>query len=190
MTTKRIILALTGASGMPYAVALAREIATNPATELHLILSDAATKVLELESDVSAAQLSALAAATYTQHDVAAGPASGSWRHAGMIVCPCSMASLAAIANGLGSNLIHRAADVTLKEGRRLVLVPRETPFNEIHLRNMLAAKQAGASILAACPGFYSRPRTIEDLAAFIAARALDLLDIPHGLGQRWKDDN
>ncbi|WP_243366219.1 UbiX family flavin prenyltransferase [Fundidesulfovibrio soli] len=190
MIVKRIVLALTGASGMPYAVALARAIASDPSCELHLILSDAAIKVLELESKVTAAQLIALASAAYTQHDVAAGPASGSWRHAGMIVCPCSMASLAAISNGLGSNLIHRAADVTLKEGRKLVLVPRETPFNEIHLRNMLAAKQAGASILAACPGFYGRPATIDDLADFIAARALDLLGIPHSLGKRWKDDN
>lgn len=173
---------------MPYAVALARELQTNSETEPHIILSDAARKVLELESEVGAEELTAMAHATYSQHDLAAGPASGSWRHAGMIVCPCSMASLAAIAGGLGSNLIHRAADVTLKEGRKLVLVPRETPFNEIHLRNMLAARQAGAIILPACPGFYNRPRTIEDIADFIAARALDLLDIPHGLGKRWKD--
>ena len=99
------------------------------------------------------------------------------------------MASLAAISAGLGSNLIHRAADVTLKEGRRLVLVPREAPFNEIHLRNLLAASQAGARILPACPGFYGRPRTIDDIADFIAARALDLLDVPHALGKRWQDD-
>jgi 4-hydroxy-3-polyprenylbenzoate decarboxylase len=188
MTTKRIVLAVTGASGMPYAVALARAIAADPSLELHLILSEAAKMVLELESDVQAPELEALASASYSQHDLAAGPASGSWRHAGMIVCPCSMASLAAIAGGLGSNLIHRAADVTLKEGRRLVLVPRETPFNEIHLRNLLAAKQAGAHILPACPGFYSRPQTIGELADFMAARALDLLDIPHNLGKRWQD--
>ena len=188
MTKKRIILAVTGASGMSYAVSLARELSTNPQFELHIILSDAAKKVLELESDVPAGELEALAHAAYSQHDLAAGPASGSWRHAGMIVCPCSMASLAAIANGLGTNLIHRAADVTLKEGRRLVLVPREAPFNEIHLRNLLAAKQAGADILPACPGFYGRPTTIKDLVGFIAARALDLLDVPHNLGKRWKD--
>lgn len=188
MTAKRIVLAVTGASGMPYAVALARAISADPGLELHLILSEAAKKVLELESDVQAHELAALAQASYSQHDLAAGPASGSWRHAGMIVCPCSMASLSAIANGFGSNLIHRAADVTLKEGRRLVLVPRETPYNEIHLKNLLAAKQAGADILPACPGFYSRPQTIGELADFIAARALDLLDIPHNLGKRWKD--
>lgn len=189
MTRKRIILAVTGASGMPYALSLARELSRNPETELHLIVSEAAKKVLELESDTGADELAAMAHAAYSQNDLAAGPASGSWRHAGMIVCPCSMASLAAISAGLGSNLIHRAADVTLKEGRRLVLVPREAPFNEIHLRNMLAASQAGARILPACPGFYGRPRTIDDIADFIAARALDLLDVPHGLGKRWQDD-
>lgn len=188
MSIKRIVLAVTGASGMPYAVSLAREISGNPSLELHIILSEAAKKVLELESDIQAAELASMAKTAYSQNDLAAGPASGSWRHAGMIVCPCSMASLAAIANGLGSNLIHRAADVTLKEGRKLVLVPREAPFNEIHLKNMLAAKQAGAAILPACPGFYSRPRTIEELTDFVAARALDLLDIAHGLGKRWKD--
>lgn len=189
MTAKRIVLAVTGASGMPYAVSLARELSGNPGIELHLILSDAARQVLLLESDVTAEDLTALAHAAYSQTDLAAGPASGSWRHAGMIVCPCSMSSLSAISNGLGSNLIHRAADVTLKEGRKLVLVPREAPFNEIHLKNLLAAKQAGAHILPACPGFYSRPKTLDDIADFIAARALDLLDIPHGLGKRWKDD-
>lgn len=188
MSKKRIILAVTGASGMPYAVALAKEISGNSGLELHLILSDAAKTVLELESDVTAEKLITMAHASYSPNDLAAGPASGSWRHFGMIVCPCSMASLAAIANGLGSNLIHRAADVALKEGRRLVLVPRETPFNEIHLRNLLAAKQAGADILPACPGFYSRPQTIDDLTGFIAARALDLLGIEHTLGKRWKD--
>jgi 4-hydroxy-3-polyprenylbenzoate decarboxylase len=188
MSKKRIILAVTGASGMPYAVALAKEISRNADLELHLVLSDAARKVLELESDVSADELSAMAHTAYPQDDLTAGPASGSWRNAGMIVCPCSMASLAAIANGLGSNLIHRAADVALKEGRKLVLVPRETPLSEIHLKNLLAAKQAGAAILPACPGFYSRPKTIDDLAGFIAARALDLLDIPHAISNRWKD--
>lgn len=188
MSIKRIVLAVTGASGMPYAVTLAREISGNPELELHLILSEAARQVLAQESDVQADELAAMATAAYSQNDLAAGPASGSWRHAGMIVCPCSMASLAAIAGGLGSNLIHRAADVTLKEGRRLVLVPREAPFSEIHLRNLLAAKQAGAAIMPACPGFYSRPQTIGDLTDFVAARALDLLDIPHGLGKRWKD--
>lgn len=185
----RIVLALTGASGMPYAVSLARALSATPAVELHMIFSDAAKYVLALESDVSTRALKAMAVQVYDQTQLDAGPASGSWRHGGMVVCPCSMASLAAIANGLGSNLIHRAADVCLKENRRLILVPRETPFSEIHLKNMLAAKQAGATILAACPGFYGKPKTLDELTDFIAARVLDLLDIPHNLGKRWKDD-
>ena len=143
MQTKRIVLAMTGASGMPYAISLARALSATQGVELHLILSDAARQVLEIESTMQADELVALAARSYHPADMAAAPASGSWRHAGMVVCPCTMASLAAIASGMGSNLIHRAADVALKEGRKLILVPRETPFSEIHLRNMLAAKQA-----------------------------------------------
>ena len=189
MIPTRILLAVTGASGMPYAVALARFLAAAPDIELHLILSDAARRVLELESDVSAASLSALARRCYGQQEYDAGPASGSWRHGGMVVCPCSMATLAAIAHGLGSNLIHRAADVTLKEGRPLVLVPRETPLSEIHLRNMLAARRAGAVILPPSPGFYHRPATIDDLVAFVAARALDALGIKHRLMTGWKEE-
>ena len=185
----RYVLAATGASGMPYAVALARFFAAMEGVELHLILSEAAKRVLELESDVSAATLSALAHRTYGQGEYDAGPASGSWKHAGMVVCPCSMASLAAIAHGLGSNLIHRAADVTLKEGRPLVLVPRESPLNEIHLKNMLAAKQAGAVILPPAPGFYHHPRSIDDLVAFVAGRILDALGVEHRLMTGWKEE-
>ncbi|GAB6038770.1 UbiX family flavin prenyltransferase [Fundidesulfovibrio butyratiphilus] len=188
MNTRRILLALTGASGMPYALSLARALSAADGLELHLIFSHAAKRVLAVESDVQVEDLMRLACETYDQTDLDSGPASGSWRHSGMVVCPCSMASLAAIASGLGSNLIHRAADVTLKEGRPLILVPRETPLNEIHLRNMLAAKRAGAVILPACPGFYARPKTVEDLADFIAARILDQLGVEHRLGKRWKD--
>jgi 4-hydroxy-3-polyprenylbenzoate decarboxylase len=186
---KRILLALTGASGMPYAIALAKALAATPDLELHLIASEAAAKVLTLESDLTLDDFARLAARVYSQNELDAAPASGSWRHAGMIVCPCSMASLAAIAQGLGHNLIHRAADVTLKERRPLILVPRETPFNRIHLENMLRAHDAGATILAACPGFYHKPQTIAELADFIAARALDLLGLPQGLQRGWKEE-
>lgn len=185
---KRIILAATGASGMPYAVALARFLAAAPDIELHLILSDAARKVLELESDVPAAALAGLARRTYTPGELDAGPASGSWRHDGMAVCPCSMASLAAIAHGLGSNLIHRAADVCLKERRRLVLVPRETPLSTIHLQNMLTASQAGAVILPPCPGFYQRPASVDALVDFVVARVLSALGIEQRLVTGWKE--
>lgn len=189
MPPTRIVLAATGASGLPYAVTLARTLAANPALELHLIVSEAAKKVLALESDLPLSSLTSLAHACYGQADLDAGPASGSWRHGGMVVCPCSMASLAAIAHGLGTNLIHRAADVTLKEGRRLVLVPRESPLSEIHLKNMLAARQAGAVILPPCPGFYHRPTSIDDLVDFVVARVLAALGIEQQLVTGWKEE-
>ena len=189
MTRTRLVLAVTGASGMPYAVALARFFAAAPDIESHLILSRAAKRVLELESDITAEELGSLADRVYDQDAYDAGPASGSWKHGGMVVCPCSMATLAAIAGGLGSNLIHRAADVTLKEGRKLVLVPRETPLSEIHLRNMLSARQAGAVIVPPSPGFYHHPRTIDDLVAFVAGRVLDALGIEHRLITGWKEE-
>ncbi|MDO9633327.1 MAG: UbiX family flavin prenyltransferase [Humidesulfovibrio sp.] len=186
MTTQRIILAVTGASGPQYAMALARALSGRPDIELHLILSEAAKKVIALEADFRAEELEALAHASYSEKDIAAGPASGSWRHAGMIVCPCSMASLGAIAHGLGTNLIHRAADVSLKEGRKLILVTRETPLSLIHIKNMLAAKEAGADIVPASPGFYHKPRTIDDLVNHLAGRILDQLGIDNTLFKRW----
>ncbi len=184
--TKRILLAVTGASGPQYAMALARALSGREDIELHLILSEAAKKVIALEADFGPEDLLKLAHASYDEKNIAAGPASGSWRHAGMIVCPCSMASLGAIAHGLGTNLIHRAADVTLKEGRKLVLVTRETPLNLIHIKNMLAAKEAGADIVPASPGFYHRPKSIDDLVNHLAGRILDQLGIDNALFKRW----
>lgn len=183
---RRIILAVTGASGMPYAIRLLEALRDTPGIEPHLILSDAARQVLALESEATPQDLAAMAARTYSQNELAAGPASGSWLHQGMVVCPCSMASLAAIAQGLGSNLIHRSADVTLKEGRPLILVTRETPLNQIHIKNMLAASQAGAVILPASPGFYHKPQTIYQLVDQLVARILDRLGVEHTLGTRW----
>lgn len=186
MSTRRIILAVTGASGPQYALALARALAGRADIELHLILSEAAKKVIALEGDFAPSDLETLAHASYDEKNIAAPPASGSWRHAGMIVCPCSMASLAAIAQGLGTNLIHRAADVTLKEGKRLLLVTRETPLSLVHIKNMLAAKEAGADIMPASPGFYHKPKTIDDMVNHLAGRVLDQLDIEHTLFKRW----
>ncbi|MHC1751274.1 UbiX family flavin prenyltransferase [Humidesulfovibrio sp.] len=186
MTTQRIVLAVTGASGPQYAYALASALSGRQDLELHLILSEAARKVIALEADFAPDALIALAHKHYSEKDIAAGPASGSWRHAGMIVCPCSMASLAAIAQGFGTNLIHRAADVTLKEGKPLVLVTRETPLSLIHIKNMLAAKEAGASIVPASPGFYHKPKTINDMVNHLAGRILDQLGIDNTLFKRW----
>lgn len=116
----------------------------------------------------------------------AAKPSSGSYKQAGMIIVPCSMGTLGSIASGAGTNLIHRAADVTLKEGRKLVLVPRETPYNSIHLENMLKLSNAGARILPASPGFYHRPNTIDDLVNHLCYRILDQFDIPHDKKTQW----
>jgi len=184
--TKRIILAVTGASGPQYALALAKALSGREGIELHLIVSEAAKKVIALEAEFRPEELAALAHASYDEKNIAAGPASGSWQHAGMIVCPCSMASLGAIAHGMGTNLIHRAADVTLKEGRKLILVTRETPLSLIHIKNMLAAKEAGASIMPASPGFYHKPRTIDDLVNHLVGRILDQLGIDNALFKRW----
>ncbi|MBU1229731.1 MAG: UbiX family flavin prenyltransferase [Proteobacteria bacterium] len=186
MTAQRILLAVTGASGPQYALALARALSGREDVELHLIVSEAARKVMALEADFGPGDLSRLAHASHDEKNIAAPPASGSWRHAGMVVCPCSMASLGAIAQGLGTNLIHRAADVTLKEGRKLVLVTRETPLSLIHIKNMLAAKEAGATIVPASPGFYHRPKTIDDLVNHLAGRILDQLGIDNALFRRW----
>jgi len=183
---KRIILAVTGASGSVYAASLVKALGTMNDVELHVIISDAARKVLQLETNLSPDVLTSGAHSVHEPTDITAPPASGSWQHDGMIICPCSMATLSAVASGFGHNLVHRAADVALKERNKLILVPRETPFSSIHLENMLTADRAGAVILPACPGFYHGPKTIEDLADQLAGKILDQLDIPHTLFNRW----
>ncbi|MBU1000950.1 MAG: UbiX family flavin prenyltransferase [Proteobacteria bacterium] len=182
---KRILLAVTGASGMPYAATLARTLGEMPDIELHMIISNAARKVIALEG--GAEPMESYAHSVHDQDNIGAPPASGSWLHHGMVVCPCSMASLAAIASGLGSNLIHRAADVTLKERRPLILVPRETPLSRIHLENMLRADSAGAIIVPACPGFYNGPQSIQDMVDHLCSRVIDQLRLPHTLSTRWE---
>lgn len=184
--TRRIILAVSGASGMAYARSLARALREVPGLELHGIISEGAREVFRHELTSDAGELLSFFHVLHEAANIAAPPASGSWEHAGMIVCPCSMASLAAIATGVGSNLLHRAADVTLKERRPLILVPRETPLSEIHLRNMLRAHRAGAVIMPPCPGFYHRPATIDDLTAQFTGRILEQLGLPHDLYARW----
>jgi 4-hydroxy-3-polyprenylbenzoate decarboxylase len=184
---KKYVLALTGASGLPYALSVFRNLAERSDASVHVIVSEAARKIMALESDVGPEFFSERGAAVYSEDDLEAPAASGSWIHHGMVVCPCSMASLAAIAQGLGNTLIHRAADVTLKERRTLILTPRETPLSEIHLRNMLAAARAGALVLPACPGFYHRPGSIRELVDSVAGRILDHLGIENEIFPRWK---
>lgn len=190
MNKKKIVLAASGASGTIYALKLAQHMASLDSIELHLIISDAALKVMELETEFTPEDLSGYADYVYRQDNIAAPPASGSWQHAGMVICPCSMASLAAIAQGLGNNLIHRAADVCLKERRKLILVTRETPLNLIHLRNMETLTLAGGTIMPASPGFYHAPKSIDDIAAHMAGRVLEQIQIPHNLYRPWGEES
>lgn len=198
--TTTVCLALTGASGMPYGVRLL-ECLLAAGCRVQLLYSQAAQVVarqemgIELPSrpaEAKAALLARLPAvdpeklAVFGREEWFAPVASGSNPPDAMVVCPCSMGTLAAIAQGLADNLIERAADVVLKEGRRLVLVPRETPFSAIHLENMLRLSRAGAVIVPPSPGFYNHPQTVADLVDFVVARILDQIAVPHELSRRW----
>src|SRR5512136_24132 len=208
---KTICLALTGASGMPYGLRLL-ECLLAAGCNVQLLYSQAAQVVARQEmnfelpsrpADAKAALLARLAAtmearsgpgidpeklAVFGREEWFAPVASGSNPADAMVICPCSMGTLAAVAQGLADNLIERAADVMLKECRKLVLVPRETPFSAIHLENMLRLSRAGAVILPANPGFYHHPARVEDLVDFVVARVLDQLGVPHALTPRWGD--
>ena len=194
--TRRLVVAISGASGLMLGKELLACLASPEAQsagglETHLIISEGARRVALHESaDGPAAlrELSALAHAEYDPADFSAPMASGSWRHAGMAVCPCSMSSLAAIAHGHGTTLIHRAADVCLKERRPLVLVPRETPLSRVHLANMLAAHEAGAIIMPPNPAYYAGVETLTEAARHFCARILDQLGIPSPAITRWKE--
>lgn len=195
-----LTVAITGASGTIYAQRTLALLAASGAVEtINLIMSDTAVTVAQVELGVNLREPSAerfnewlcLEAGSkliryWRQDNLAAKPSSGSNKQAGMIIVPCSMGTLGAIASGAGTNLIHRAADVCLKEGRKLVLVPRETPYNAMHLENMLRLARAGARILPASPGFYHRPKTIEDLVEHLCFRILDQFDITHSKKSQW----
>lgn len=191
-----LIFALTGASGAPYAVRLLQQLVATR-TRVSLIVSRHGWRLLDTESDIS--DLAALRAAVggdaqawdasvtvFDDDDRGAAPASGSALSAGMVICPCSMGTLSAVAMGSSRSLVERAADVALKERRKLVLVTRETPLSTIHLGNMLRVARAGAVVLPAAPGFYHRPEAVTDLVDFVVARVLDQLGIEHRLGKRW----
>lgn len=199
---KRITLALTGASGMAYGLRLL-ECLLRAGCRVDLLISQAARIVAKQELDIllpaGNAELAAFFDARFAGHggkltaygkeEWFAPAASGSNPADAMVVCPCTMGTLAAIAHGLADNLIERAADVMLKENRPLVLVPRETPFSLIHLRNMTALAEAGATLLPANPGFYHRPESVEQVVDFIVARILDQLAVPHHLLARWGEE-
>jgi 4-hydroxy-3-polyprenylbenzoate decarboxylase len=200
MAAGDLVLAITGASGSPYGLRLL-EVLLRAGRTVHLTISPAATEVLRAEVD-RAVRLDAfdpadllgpaaggvdLAQLRYHHfRNFQAGIASGSFLTAGMAVVPCSMGTVAAIAHGLSENLIHRAADVHLKERRKLVLVPRETPLGIIQLRNLATVAEAGAVVLPAMPAFYTRPRTLQDMVDFVVGRVCDQLGVEHGLLKRW----
>ena len=190
-----IVFAITGASGAPYAVRVLEQLVA-ARRKVWLIVSSHGWRLLSTESDIG--DIGSLRGAVggagwdkwvtvFDDADRGASPASGSARNAGMLVCPCSMGTLSAISVGASRSLVERAADVALKERRKLILVPRESPMSAIHLANMLRLARAGAVILPASPGFYHRPQHISDLVDFVAARILDHLDVEHTLAPRWK---
>ena len=200
MAASDLVLALTGASGSPYGVRLL-EVLLHAGRTVHLVMSSSGGEVLLQEMDrridpraFRLADLLGPAAAGvkpdlvrfHDVNDFRAGIASGSFPTAGMVVCPCSMGTVAAIAHGLSQNLIHRAADVHLKEKRKLILVPRETPLHLIQLRNLATCVEAGAVVLPAMPAFYTRPRSLDDAVDFVVGRVCDQLGIQHQLLPRW----
>jgi 4-hydroxy-3-polyprenylbenzoate decarboxylase len=184
-TPQRVIVAVTGASGTIFAVRVL-EMLRDAGIESHLVMSRWAARTLIHETSFTVQHVKQLATRFYAVADQGAAISSGSFLTSGMIVVPCSARTLAAIAHGLNDNLIHRAADVTLKERRRLVLAVREAPLNEIHLENMLKLSRMGAVICPPVPAFYIRPQAIEDLVSYTAARLLDLLGIHIANDRRW----
>ena len=189
-----VVLAITGASGAPYAVRLLQQLVLLQ-VPTWLIVSSHGFRLLATESDIPDVQtLRAHVGAeafdacvtVFDDNDRGAAPASGSARSSGMVVCPCSMGTVSAIAHGTSRSRVERAADVALKERRTLILVPRETPLSLIHLENLTQVTRAGATVIPAAPGFYHKPASIDDLVDFIVARVLDHLDVEHTLGKRW----
>jgi 4-hydroxy-3-polyprenylbenzoate decarboxylase len=182
-----VTLAITGASGVQYGIRLL-QVLKNLSVETHLIVTTAARDLIDIETNCSSDSVTSLGTRSYNEMDFAAPIASGSYMTDGMAVVPCSMKTLGSIANGISANLVTRAAEVCLKEGRKLILVPRETPLTQIHLSNMIKACQSGAIILPACPAFYTRPTTVDALIDVIVARILDKLEIKHSISSRWGD--
>jgi len=193
-TAAPLVVAITGASGAPYALKLL-EALIQAKRSIWVIVSEHGWRLLSTEADVPdietlrnrvGAKGWDQVVTVFDDGDRGASPASGSARSSGMVVCPCSMGTLSAIAAGSSRSLVERAADVALKERRKLVLVPRETPLSAVHLQNMLRLTRAGAVVLPATPGFYHRPTSVDDLVSFVVARVLDQLEVEHDLARRW----
>jgi len=181
----RLVIAITGASGVIYGKRLL-EVLQNKKIETHLIISKAAEKIIEHELEATKKDIEKLASHVYSVDDLTASIASGSFKTDAMIIIPCSMKTLAGITHGYTENLILRTADVMLKEKRNLILVPRETPLNIIHIRNMLELAKQGVTIIPAMPAYYHKPKDIGDVVDYIVGKVLDYLEIEHTLFKRW----
>ena len=186
MDQNHLIVGISGASGAVYGVRLLEALGPLPVTT-HLIMTRAAEMTLAYETDHKVAEVRALADVFHPINDVGAAPSSGSFPTLGMIIAPCSMKSLAEIATGVTSNLLTRAADVTLKERRRLVVVPRETPLHAVHLRNMLTLSEMGAIVAPPVPAFYAKPRDLKEMVDQTVGRLLDLFGLDTGRVRRWR---
>jgi len=183
----RLVVAITGASGVIYGVRLLEQLRASGACESHLIMSSSGALTASQELGMKRSDIEGLADVVHNVKDIGATIASGSFQSLGMVVAPCSMKTLASIAHGLADNLVSRAADVMLKERRRLVLMARETPLNLAHLRNMTSVTEMGGIILPPVPAFYTRPATVDDIVNHTVGRVLDLFGIEHtGLVKRW----
>ena len=186
MSHQKLIIAMTGATGSIFCVRLL-ELLQGSGVETHLVMSKWAKRTLDYETEYSSEQIQDLATEVYPLHDQGATISSGSFLTSGMVVIPCSMRTLSAIAQGAGDNLIHRAADVILKERRKLVLVARESPLNEIHLENMLKLSRMGAMVMPPMPAFYNLPQNLDDMVNHVVGRVLDQFEIHLDVVKRWR---
>lgn len=184
----RVIVGITGASGSIYGLRLI-EILKKRGCIVHVVVTDSGWRVLNYECDMTKELLKNKVDMLHEVDNIGATIASGSFKNDVMIIVPCSMKTLACIANGISDNLLVRAADVTLKESRQLIIVPRETPFNAIHLENMLKLSRLGVKIIPACPGFYHRPQTLQEIIDMLVGKICDSIGIEHQLFKRWQGD-
>lgn len=183
---KRLVVGISGASGVVLAIELLKQMQANPEWETHLVLTAGACRTISIETEYRTEEVQALATISHPLADVGASIASGTFKTAGMVIVPCSMKTLAGVANGYSDNLLLRAADVTLKERRPLVLVAREAPLNRIHLRNMLSASDAGAILLPPVVPYYNNPLSVREITMHIVGKILDVFDIPVPEFRRW----
>lgn len=193
------VVGITGASGAIYGVRLI-QVLLEQGKDVHLVISESGWRVLKLEHNWDSSNRADTLEQYFGQYpgkyyyhfaqDIGASIASGSFRTSGMVICPCSMGTLAAVSNGNSDNLLERAADVMLKEGRKCIIVPRETPLHQIHLENMLRLAKMGVNIIPAMPAFYQGPTSVEDMIDFVVGKVLDAMDIEHSLFRRWGEQN